>query len=215
MKFDLNEKLAELIGTIIGDGCIRYKPKMNQYYIEIVGDINKEKAYFNYLKNILNKELNLKAHIKIRERALRLKVYSKDFIEFLLFELKLPSNKEKCQNVFIPERIIKNKKLLNSCLRGIVDTDGSLFLAKKSHRSDYPSIEISTTSEKLAKQLKDTLSPRFRIGFRSHKRKNFFRLYVISLNGEKMVDEWVKEIGFSNIRNLERYQKLKYGTTGI
>ena len=146
---------------------------------------------------------------------MRLKVYSKSFIEFLLGDLKLPSNKEKCQNVFIPKQIIKNKKLLDGCLRGIVDTDGSLFLAKKSHRTDYPSIEISTTSKKLAKQLKEILCKRFRIGFRSHKRKNFFRLYVISLNGEKIVDQWVRDIGFSNMRNLKKYKKLKYGTTGI
>ena len=38
MKFNLSPQLSELIGVIIGDGCIRYKPKYNQYYIEIVGD---------------------------------------------------------------------------------------------------------------------------------------------------------------------------------
>ena len=42
----LNDKKAELIGAIIGDGCIRYKPKISQYYVEIVGDPKQEKEYF-------------------------------------------------------------------------------------------------------------------------------------------------------------------------
>ena len=43
----LNNNIAELIGVIIGDGCIRYKPHLSQYYIEIVGDKNNEKEYLN------------------------------------------------------------------------------------------------------------------------------------------------------------------------
>ncbi|MBI2136066.1 hypothetical protein HYU06_03275 [Candidatus Woesearchaeota archaeon] len=42
----MNERIAELIGAIIGDGCIRYKLNMHQYYIEIVGDRIKEREYY-------------------------------------------------------------------------------------------------------------------------------------------------------------------------
>ena len=205
----LNNNIAELIGVIIGDGCIRYKPHLSQYYIEIVGDKNNEKEYFEYIKKMFIEELNLNAFIKVREGGLRLKVYSKTFIEFLVYKLKLPNNKDKCQNIFIPDVIFNNKNLLISCLRGIMDTDGSLFLTNKGHRKNYPTIEISTTSQKLARQLKNALKVRFRIGFRSYKPGRFHRIYRISLNGDKMIEKWYQEIGFSNLRNLNKHRKYK------
>jgi len=127
----INEKIAELIGAIIGDGCISYKPKIGQYFVEIVGTQLEEVDYFNYLSSILFNDLQLKCRITKRERGLRLKVYSKSFIMFLVRDLKLVPNKEKCKNIFIPHQIISNEILLKSCIRGIADTDGSLFLANK------------------------------------------------------------------------------------
>lgn len=212
---ELNPKISELIGAIIGDGCIRYKPEMNQYYLEIVGNKDEEKQYFDHLKNILKTEFNLDAHIKTRARGLRLKVYSKLFVEFLINELNLHYNKEKGQNIIIPKQIIQNSELLKYCIRGITDTDGSLFLSKKSHREDYPAIEISTTSKGLTLQLKEVLSNKFRIGFRTYQPKGFLTIYRLSLNGEGMVDKWYNEIGFSNQRNINRYKKLKNGAGGI
>ena len=81
MKFDLlkiksnnydkiTPNFAELVGVIIGDGCIRYKPKINQYYIEIVGNKDHEKEYFLYLKNLIKKETNLNSFIKINLRTM-------------------------------------------------------------------------------------------------------------------------------------------------
>ena len=212
----INNKIAELIGVIIGDGCIRYKPQSSQYYIEIVGDQNNEREYFEYLSKIFIEELNLKSFVKIRERGLRLKIYSKKFVEHLVHKLKLPCNKDKCQHIFIPSIIFNDENLLKHCLRGIMDTDGSLFFANKGYRKDYPTIEISTISHKLAQQLKETLSTRFRLGFRNYKQGRFQRIYRVSLNGEKMVEKWHQEIGFSNPRNLNKYKKIKKcGAAGI
>lgn len=211
----ITENIAELIGAIIGDGCISYKPTIHQYFVEIVGNITEEKDYFEHLKRIILQEFNLTVSIKIRERGLRLRIYSKKFVTFLVDDLKLIPNKEKCQNIFIPEIIFSNQSLLNYCLRGIADTDGSLFLANKGYRQNYPTIELSTTSIRLAEQIREGLSKQFRIGFRSYKPGRFKRIYRISLNGDNMVDKWVKEIGFSNRRNLNRYQILKCGNGGI
>ncbi|MBU0615412.1 MAG: hypothetical protein KJ601_04930 [Nanoarchaeota archaeon] len=211
----ITEKLAELIGAIIGDGCIRYKPKIGQYYVEIVGNIRDEKHYFDYLKKIILNELGLDAKVCERERGLRMKIYSKVFVEFLTNVMNIPFNNTKCQNVVIPKQIQARLNLLTNCIRGIVDTDGSLFLTHKSHRANYPIIEISSTSKNLAYQLREILGSKFRIGFRSFDRKNFHRLYVLSINGETQVDNWYKTIGFSNDRNIMRYKKLKYGDAGI
>tara|TARA_Y100000310_G_C20673561_1_gene811592 strand:- start:1938 stop:2591 length:654 start_codon:yes stop_codon:yes gene_type:complete len=215
IKMKLNDRVAELIGAIIGDGCIRYSPKISQYFVEIVGDPKKEKRYFVYLVAIFNEELNLKVSVKVRERGLRLRTYSKSFVEFLIYDLRMPYNNKKCQNVTIPTAIIMEPSFLKSCLRGIMDTDGSLFMANKGYRNDYPTIEISTTSVNLAHQMHSVLSKTFRLGFRNFKQGDYHRIYRISLNGDVMVKRWFDEIGFSNFRNLDKYLKYKNGAAGI
>lgn len=207
----LNERIAELVGAIIGDGCIRYRPDIPQYYVEIVGDKIKEKDYFEYLTKIIKEELKLNVSVKIRGRGLRLKTCSKELLEYLVFSLALPCNKDKGKKVTIPKNIIENHQLLIPCLRGIFDTDGSIFFANKGYRKDYPTIEINTTSENLAQQLSVVLSHQFRIGFRKHQRGRFLCLYKISLNGELMVKKWFEEIGSSNSKNLIKFKKWECG----
>lgn len=209
----LNERIAELIGAIIGDGCIRYRPDLRHYYIEIVGDKVKEKDYFDYLANILKEELSLTAHIHTIGRGLRLKFYSKEFLEYLVHSLQMPCNKNKGMNVSIPSKIMENKDFLNSCLRGIFDTDGSVFFANKGYRKDYPTLEITTTSKNLCVQLVSALSNSFRVRSRKYTKDNFLTAYKVSLNGEKMVNKWFEEIGSSNQKHLERYNKG--GSAGI
>ena len=212
---ELNNKVSELVGAIIGDGCISYKPEINQYFVEIVGNPKEEKAYFQHLSSIFKEEFALKTFITIRERGLRMKIHSKEFVEFLVNQLKLVPNKDKGANIVIPSLILKKENLTKYCLRGIVDTDGSFFLSRKGKRLDYPSIEISTTSNNLAEQIRTFLSKSFRIGFREFKQANYKKIYRVSLNGDKMVEKWFQEIGFSNPRNKRRYKRYKGGAAGI
>lgn len=212
---EINTQIAELIGIIIGDGCIRYDVKNPQYFVEITGNINLERTFFNYIANIFSSQLGLKSNIRIGGRGLRLRVSSKQFLEWLVHTLEMPYNKNKCLNIKIPSVIVADQELLFYCLRGIVDTDGSLFLSRKGPQKDYPCIEITTASKPLAMQLREILPAHLRIGFRNFTKNGFATIYKISINGDEMVDLWVKLIGFSNPRNGNRYIKLKSGSTGI
>ena len=160
---------------------------------------------------MLKDELGLIAHIHIIGRGLRLKFYSKAFLEYLVYTLNLPYNKNKGPNIYIPSQILENGSFLRSCLRGIFDTDGSIFLADKGYRKDYPTLEINTTSSVLAYQLKEILSSKFRIGFCKHQRGDTLPLFKIALNGESMVRRWFEEIGSSNQKHIERYKKMGPG----
>jgi len=204
------KKLAELIGILIGDGNIYYKPKFRKYYFEITGNPKLEKNYFNYVSKLIEELLGKKPSLRIANRGLRLRIYSKLFVEFLINDLKLPYNKNKGSNIIIPEFIYNQEwNVLKYCIRGIIDTDGCFFLASKGYRKDYPTIEFTTTSKKLALQLKKILSEKYRIGFRIYSRGSFKTQYIISLNGESMTNRYLRDIGFSNLR------KIKSGTGGI
>lgn len=208
-NMEISKELAELIGIIIGDGCLYYSKKFNKYYIEIVGDPKLDRNHFEYISTLVEKILNKKPTIVVRSKGLRLRFYSKEFLEFLINELKMPFGKIKGKTVKIPNKIVSfGWEFIKKCIRGIADTDGSLFLANKGYRKDYPTIEISSISKNLVYQLKKILEEKdFRIGLR--KNENVPNtIYRLSINGEIMVKKWIEEIGFSNKRHYQKYKQL-------
>ncbi len=157
----ITKGMAELIGALIGDGYIYRSHR--KYQIGFVGSPITDKEYFKKLQYLIFSEWKKKAKIKFRERGIRMVIDSKEIAIFLIEELKIPHGEEKCEKVEIPEEIVANWELAKNTIRGIADTDGSVFVAKKPGIEKYPSIEITTTSKKLAEQIKDILVKR---GFR-------------------------------------------------
>lgn len=188
---ELNESLAELTGVVIGDGNLWTDGKY-RYRVDINGDPKLDREYFNFLSTIIQTMFNRKTWLQVRPHELVLRTQSKKVFDFLTKELGLPYGDGKGRKVIIPTKILSsNWKILRCCIRGIADTDGSLFFAKKEgYRDDYPTIEISTTSRGLAEDLKRILKSRtFRIGSRKQVREKWGwnTRYIISLNGEGML----------------------------
>lgn len=201
----LNENVAELVGALIGDGYI-YKNN-RKYQIGFVGHPITDKDYFEHLKELIKKEWNKDAKPIFRERALRMVINSKQVVEYLVNELKIPYGKIKSKTVFIPEQIRNDWNLAKHTIRGITDTDGSVFAVKKPRVEKYPSIEITTISKILAEQAKTILEERgFRVAkiweFNSSLMKNTG--YRFGLNGKENIRKWIDEIGFSNPYKLQR-----------
>jgi len=201
----ISKELAELVGIIMGDGNI-YR-KYNKYRIGFVGDIVNDKLYFDYIKSLIEKEWKKEARIFIGGRGIRIVINSKETCLMLINDLGLPFGEGKGEKVTIPKIIAKDWNLVRHTIRGIIDTDGSVFVSKKPRIEKYPCIEISTTSPKLAEQLKQILEER---GFRVNKiRKSMSKLSKlvtnrIVLNGKENLRKLVNEIGFSNPYKLER-----------
>ena len=203
----ITEELAELIGIIIGDGNIHYNRKTRKYYVEVTGNPKKEKEYFNYISSLYIKILGKPGTIRFAQRSIRIRVYSKKFVEFLIYKLNMHYNKGKAYKTEIPQRILKNKNLTYLCLKGIFDTDGSYFLSNKGYRKDYPCIEISTCSEKLTNQIKEKLEKEFRIKTRIEKKEKNNR-NILALYGENETNKWFSKIGSSNNYKLEKYNNF-------
>ncbi len=201
----LNEQNAELIGALIGDGNIYLNH--NKYRIGFVGNQITDKLYFKHLRKLIDSVWKKKVKIKIRSNGIRINLDSKEICNFLVDELKIPYGRGKCEKVEIPVQIINNWNLLKNTLRGIADTDGSVFVSKKPGINKYPSIEITTTSKKLAEQIREVLiNKRFRVakiwGYKSKLSKRV--AYKVPLNGKSNLKNWVNEIGFSNPYKLNR-----------
>ena len=58
--FEINTKLSELIGILIGDGNIYYNTKIKKYFFEITGDPKLEVEYFDYVSSLVQEIINKK-----------------------------------------------------------------------------------------------------------------------------------------------------------
>lgn len=191
--------VAELVGVIIGDGHIYRKNR--KYQIGITGSPITDRDYFEKLKELIFKEWNKEIKIKFRFRGLRIVFDSKSICEFLINDLQMFHGKGKCWNTAIPQEIYEDWNLAKNAIRGIADTDGSVFVSKKPGVEKYPCIELTTTSQKLALQLKDILTNNgFRVTLRegSKGKSSVLTAYRVALNGQKNLKKWMDEIGFTN-----------------
>jgi len=203
----VTQGLAEFIGALIGDGYIY--AKNHKYQIGIVGNPQTDKEYFERLKQLILNEWKKEVKIKLRSGGIRIVFNSKEICEFLMNDMKIFHGKGKCQNVTIPEEIYKNWNLAKYAIRGIADTDGSVFVSKKPGIEKYPCIEITTTSKNLISQLRNLLNEHdFRVTVRTEKRikknPNALPSYKLTLNGKGNLKRWIEEIGFSNPYKQDR-----------
>jgi hypothetical protein len=144
-----------------------------------------------------------RAHINfVHQRGLRLRLQSKTAYQ-LLSKFGIPQGYGKAHEVTIPGQIMKEKwELVKWTVRGIMDTDGTLFFSKKTYSEPiYPTIELRTCSKKLAVQLTALLSQQnFRVRLRGSGREGFH----VALYGVKMLRKWYTEIGFSNSKHANK-----------
>jgi len=203
---EITQGIAELVGAIIGDGHIYRKKR--KYQIGITGNPITDKEYFDKLKKLIFKEWNKKnIRMNVRAGGLRIVFDSKEICGFLINDLKMFHGKGKCNNIIIPQQIFDDWNLAKHSIRGIADTDGTVFVSKKPGVKKYPSIELVTTSKNLANQLKELLSNNgFRVTLREWIKKdwNVLPVYRVCLYGQVNLKRWIDKIGFSNPYKQQR-----------
>lgn len=203
MKNIVDNKIWELIGIIIGDGNLW--SNSTHWRIEVTGDKIKDKDYFfNYIKPLLNNYTKNKIRFRERQRALRLRICSKDLFH-LLTNLGLYERREKLKNLEFLEKLSLYKSIL--VIRGLADTDGCVCKTKRG----IIYVQVATCSKFLAYWLLSTLE---KLGFKSYvskcrdkrpNRKDIFRVYVY---GESDLRKWLKIIGFSNKYKFDKALKI-------
>ena len=132
--------LAEFIGIMLGDGNL-YCNNKGQYVIRITGDLNKDKKYHeDFISNLFYGLFNKEMRVQIYPDRRVLCCYSKHIFDQLIsFGLKHGNKLE--NNVYIPDWIFDDDRYVIACLRGLIDTDGSVF--PKSTNKEFFQIEIS------------------------------------------------------------------------
>ncbi|MBU0532330.1 hypothetical protein KKB44_02435 [Candidatus Micrarchaeota archaeon] len=191
-NFQLDADMAELCGIIMGDGNLWTNNR--KYEITFTGHKIDDKLYFDDLYSYIDANIKRKPYYRIRGRGRRLTIYSKKFFMFVTITLGIPSGMLKRKSG-IPLLIARNPLFLRRFIRGMFDTDGSVFTSKKPGISHYPTLEISNSNFVLLKDIDRALKA---LGFLSNLRKTSKGGYKISLYGRKMLEKWDSLIGSSN-----------------
>jgi hypothetical protein len=208
-KFDLNtpltNELAEFIGAFIGDGFTNHYGRMHM--VQFAGDSRYDSQYLeNRLGSILRK-LCPNVYISYRniknQNTIRMTIYAKELHILLTKRFGFPCGK-KTYTVKIPDEILNSDKTkINSCIRGIFDTDGCVFFDKReSYSKPYLRICLNLANVDLIKQINNLLLEQDIV---STVGSNSKRLQINGFNNCKL---FIEKIGFSNDRHLSKIKNL-------
>ncbi len=203
LKIKFNKFFLEFYGALMGDGClckVKRKKYGTIYYIIISGHKILDRNYHeNYLIPLIKREFGLNFKIKVNKNnnSMVTQKINKDLF-LKLKNLGFPVGK-KGQRLRIPKKLYNlNWKLSKNIIRGLFDTDGRIF-SRKDERYRYPHIKITSKSIKLIKQLYKILREKD-YPVRITKNKD-----EIILKGIENTKKWMKDIGSSNKKHLDKY----------
>lgn len=204
IKEDAN--LAEVTGIILGDGHVcEYKKgnKIRCYMIRIAGNNETDKDYIEkYIPRLFYKVFNDRgySHFSKISNTSYFTIYGKNFVNFIKFK-GINSGNKKVNNQGIPKWIKENRFYLSKCIRGLIDTDGSIHYISKNNKN----IRISYTSY-IPNLLNDVRNGLIELDLNPSK---IIKNNQIFLSSKKDVNKYINEIGFSNQKNLNRLKILR------
>jgi hypothetical protein len=209
-RFDVGQSLTidlcEFIGALIGDGHIGKAG--HTYLVEIAGSEKLDHDYHEWvLRPIVKRRFGIEPTLYSGNGARRLRVHSKLFFDFFSTRFGIPVGK-KCYTVQIPQEILDaGSPFVEATLRGMFDTDGGVgFDKRKTYKKPYVRINYTSASFHLIEQVSELLCS-FNILHTVHTRNNG-RARQIQINGETEVKKFLKQIGFSNPRHLNKLSYL-------
>ena len=192
-----NKKFAELIGIILGDG--------NLYHNMLRITLSKnEKPYVNYIKELIYELFGItsKEYFSQRSNTITVYVYNKNLSNLLVKYGIKRGNKVKNQ-VEVPSWVKDNGIYSLSCLKGLIDTDGCVYNCKRD-RKNY--IKFTNHSNNLINDVLE-VSKIHGFEFKSAGKHN------ICLYKEKSIAKYLKKVGFSNEKHINRWGRSVAWTT--
>jgi intein/homing endonuclease len=130
-----DEDLAELYGTMLGDGCLERLPRTEKLDISFNA---KEIDHIEHVRKLLVKIFKKEPSSHREINCVHVTIYQKHIGE----RLEFPIGRKKNHDIRIPNWIKENEKFLIPCLKGLFETDGSWVIDPKYNTNcmDYTSI---------------------------------------------------------------------------
>ncbi|MFH1444868.1 MAG: LAGLIDADG family homing endonuclease [Nanoarchaeota archaeon] len=197
-----NQEMSELIGIILGDGNLYSNKKSGNYYLCIVGDRKEEDYLIGFVKPLIEGLFGTEVKISRAKKSntTYLKLQGRRVIEYFIGNHDLiPGNKIE-NRLRIPKWIQKNNDFLKACIRGLIDTDGSVFrLSKKD--PNIIRISFKNFNNELMFDMKSSL---IKLGYNPSKVTH----KSIYITKKENVNRYMNDIGFNNPKHRRRYEEI-------
>lgn len=196
LRPEKSPELAEFIGILLGDGGLsEYQVSV---FLHSVTDaeysnfvIKKFEALFGVTPGIYDHKTQLVRSIVVSRVAL---------VDYL-HTLGLPVGNKIKQHLDIPDWIKRNKEFLIPCIRGLIDTDGSVFTHQYKSGSSlysYKKLSFTSSSSSLLFSVYDALKA---FGMNPRIGSN----HDVRLDSKDDMERYFRLIGSSNPKHLRRY----------
>lgn len=208
---NINSDFAELFGAMIGDGCLsKYYSNYDnrfKYCVLITGHTHDELYFRNTIRPIFKKLFGINGCIRFKksDNVTRFETISKRiFDNFVKFGFPVGLKK----SLFIPQEILQTNDYALSCVRGIFDTDGSIYFryskqySGHTKRYDYKNIEFKMNSYEVINSIKNILCDNGITTTNIRKNKNSF---VLKITNQKSVFKFREMVRPNNPYHIERF----------
>ena len=194
-KYSTN--LAEFVGIMIGDGGV------SNYFITVTLHAETDRRYSSFVSRLMEQLFKVKPRVyrKKNSNAVDVVIHRKKLVEFCCSIGLKKGNKLK-QNLDIPLWVKENPEYARSCLRGLVDTDGTFFIHKyfsKGRRYGYRKISFSSYSPALIKSFHAPLKS-FCI-----KSEIAYNGLAVRIESQENVKKYLEVIGTHNPKHREKF----------
>ena len=190
------EELAEFIGIVLGDGTI------SRHQVRIALNRAADREYAAHVAGLARRLFGIRVATSEPEgeNVIYLTMTGTNLVELLLAKGLCRGNKIK-QQVDIPEWIRVRGDLARACVRGLVDTDGSIYYHSHFVRGrHYRNVGLSFTSYSLPllRSVHEILCG-IRLPAKCDGRRH------VSLHSRAGIERYLKEVGTSNPKHARRF----------
>lgn len=192
-------ELAEFIGIAMGDGGMT-----NRQLIITLNHIT-DLAYSHFVVRLIKKLFHITPAVyHVLKNSVNNIVISRSELVVYLHSLGLPVGHKIRQNLDMPDWIKENDDYIIACIRGLVDTDGSVFTSRyrvNGKRYTYKKLSFCSMSPALIKTVKIFLQNRgFHIRVKQGK--------DIRIESVADMKRYMQLIGSHNPKHLKRYHTM-------
>jgi hypothetical protein len=191
--------LAEFVGIVLGDGGI------TDSQLSITLNSIDDLAYSKFVGTLCERLFKVTPSVYIRstQNTLIIMISRVALIRFLTGKLGLVTGNKVKHQVAIPDWIMAKKSYQVACLRGLVDTDGSIFTHRYSVNGKqyaYKKLSFTSASTPLRNDVHKILG---KLGMRPR----FAGVFDVRLDSKADMHTYFKVVSSSNPKHLKRYKK--------
>lgn len=194
-----SKDLAEFAGIVMGDGGI------SRRQITITLNRITDKEYIVFVARLIKKLFDVNPGINQNSQYIadNIVVSRTGIVDFCAKELGLKIGNKIRQQIDIPYWIKDNEKYYISCIRGLVDTDGSIIFHKYKSSGKYYCYKKLSYCSRSFPLLKSVGNIFKKLNIKHRFTKNN---YEIRIESQKELAKYFDLIGSHNPKHLKRYE---------